>query len=101
MNWKMILIVVVWTVMVAVVTSIAWAGDVTVHRGSQGDLARQHVYGVQVVRGMSNYPVYEIRESAVPPLVNPSQEWFRAYEAWRRARINCRINPDGRGRRGC
>lgn len=91
MNWKTILTAVVVAVMVAVVASIAWAGDVSVHRGSQS--APWGVAGVQVVRGMSNYPVYEIQESAVPPLVNPSQEWFRAYEAWRRATIRRKLYP--------
>ena len=56
--------------------------------------------GVQVVRGYSNYPVYEIRESPKPE-ANQARQFFGEWDNWRRRLNNCRVNPNGRGRRGC
>ena len=80
--------------------SRSWAGDVIVHLGSQDGVARAHQGGVQVVRGFSNYPVYETRESSKPE-TDKARQFFGEWDNWRHRIARCKVSPNGRGRRSC
>lgn len=70
---------------------------VEIVRGGEGALTETVENGVSVVRGQSNYPVYQTRENENAPAVSQAGQdmdaWFRAYDAWRAKWIYRKLHP--------
>lgn len=90
---------VLFLVTVLVGAFAAWSAKATeVYRGGEESSLTETVEsGVSVVRGQSNFPVYQTRESESAPAVSQAGQdmdaWFRAYDAWRAKWIYRKLHP--------
>jgi hypothetical protein len=88
---RIFLIILVWLIALSVFSIAAHAAQ-SVTVTNEG--------GVEVVRGYNDFAPAPIAVSKLPQ-ANPARQWFKEYEFFRQRLINCRVNPDGRGRGGC